>query len=104
MAGDKKIYEKAVREGLNYAWESQWDQAITSFKRAQAEMPDDPAIHNHLGLAYLEMEQYESALEAYHKASRLSPDDPAPLTRIAEVHNNGKEKKMNSKEKKLCAI
>ena len=87
MAGDKKIYEKAVREGLNYAWESQWDQAITSFKRAQAEMPDDPAIHNHLGLAYLEMEQYESALEAYHKASRLSPDDPAPLTRIAEVHS-----------------
>jgi tetratricopeptide (TPR) repeat protein len=87
LAGDKKIYEKAVKEGLNYAWESEWDQAVESFKRAVAEMPDDPVIHNHLGLAYLEMEQYEAALDAYHKASRLSPDDPAPLMRIAEVHS-----------------
>jgi tetratricopeptide (TPR) repeat protein len=87
LAGDKKIYEKAVKEGLNYAWESEWEQAVESFERAVAEMPDDPVIHNHLGLAYLEMEQYEAALEAYHKASRLSPDDPAPLMRIAEVHS-----------------
>jgi tetratricopeptide (TPR) repeat protein len=87
LAGDKKVYEKAVREGLNHAWESRWERAIESFKRALAEMPDDPVVHNHLGLAYLEMEQYESALDAYHQASRLSPDDPAPLARIAEVHS-----------------
>lgn len=49
-------------------------------------MPDDAAVHNHLGLAYFELGRFESALEAYTKASRLAPDDPAPLARIAGIH------------------
>ncbi|MGD8464443.1 MAG: tetratricopeptide repeat protein [Anaerolineae bacterium] len=86
MAGDKKVYEKAVQDGLDFAWEQKWDEAIEAYKRALAEMPDDPVIHNHLGLAYLEAERYESALRSYGHASKLVPGDPAPVLRMAEIH------------------
>jgi tetratricopeptide (TPR) repeat protein len=86
LAGDKKVYEKAIRTGLNFAWEGKWDQAADAYKQALAEMPDDPIVHSHLGLAYLELGRYESALRTYIQASRLAPDDPAALARIAEIH------------------
>jgi tetratricopeptide (TPR) repeat protein len=86
LAGDKKIYEKAIRKGLDFAWESKWQEALEAYQQALAEIPDDPAVHNHLGLAYLELERYEPALEAYRQASKLAPDDPAPWSRIADIH------------------
>ena len=86
MAGDKKVYEKAISAGLNFAWEGKWDKALTAYQKARSEIPDDPVVHNHIGLAYFELEQYDQALEAYHQAARLAPDDPAPLVRIAEIH------------------
>jgi len=86
MAGDKKLYEKQISTGLDYAWEGKWEQALAAYQKALAEMPKDPAVHNHVGLAYFELEQYEPAIEAYREASRLDPEDPAPLARIAEIH------------------
>ncbi len=86
MAGDKKVYDKAIQAGLNFAWEGKWQKALDAYRRALAEMPGDPVVHNHLGLAYLQLEQLEPALEAYAQASKLSPGNPAPLARIAEIH------------------
>lgn len=86
MAGDQKVYDKAIREGLDFAWEGRWHQAVAAYERAIAEVADEPAAHNHLGLAYLELEQFEDALGAYTRASKLAPEDPTPLTRIAEIH------------------
>jgi len=86
LAGDKKVYDKAISAGLNFAWEGKWDQALAAYKEALEEMPDDPVVHNHLGLAYFQLEQYEPALEAYHQATRLDPNDPSSLARIAEIH------------------
>jgi tetratricopeptide (TPR) repeat protein len=86
LAGNAKNYEKAIKEGLNFAWEGKWEKALEAYKRAQSEMPDDPEVHSHLGLTYLELERFESALRAYSQASRLAPNDPAPLKRIAEIH------------------
>ncbi len=86
MAGNKKVYDKAIRAGLNFAWEGQWEKALEAYQQAQTEMPDDPVVHSHLGLAYLELERFESALNAYSQASRLAPGDPAPVMRIAEIH------------------
>jgi lipoprotein NlpI len=54
LAGDKKIYEKAMREGHSFAWGGEWDKALGAYERALAEMPDDSEVHNYLGLAYLE--------------------------------------------------
>jgi tetratricopeptide (TPR) repeat protein len=86
LAGDRKVYEKAIREGLNFAWEGQWEKAVHCYENALAEMPDDPTVHNHLGLAYFELKRFEPALEAYTLASRLAPDDPAPMAWIAKIH------------------
>lgn len=86
MAGDKKVHEKAIREGLNFAWEGKWKKAVEAYKKALSEIDDDPVVHNHLGLAYFELEQFDDALGAYTEASRLAPEDPAPLARIAEIH------------------
>ncbi len=86
MAGDKKAYDKAVREGLDFYWGRQWQKALGAYNKALAEMPDDPVVHNHLGQVYLEQERFEPALGAYRKAAQLAPDDPAPLVRIAEIH------------------
>ncbi|MGD2207419.1 MAG: tetratricopeptide repeat protein [Anaerolineae bacterium] len=75
-----------MRKGLNFAWEGKWEQAMEAYQKALSEMPDDPAVRNHLGLAYLKLERFEAALEAYGKASRLDPENPAPLTRLVEIH------------------
>ncbi len=86
MAGDRKAYDKAIRAGLDFAWEGKWHKAVEAYEKAIAEIADDPTVHGHLGLAYLELEQFEQALHAYSQASRLAPQDPTPLTRIAEIH------------------
>lgn len=86
MAGDMKAYDNAIRAGHNFAWEGEWDKALEAYETALAEMPDAPAIHNHVGLAYYELERLEPALEAYTVASRLDADDPAPLAWIAKIH------------------
>jgi tetratricopeptide (TPR) repeat protein len=86
LAGDKKAYDKAVRAGLDAAWEGKWQKAVDAYQQALAQIEDDPVVHNHLGLAYLELEAFEEALGAYTRASRLATEDPAPLGRIAEIH------------------
>jgi len=86
LAGDKKAFEKAMREGLNFAWEGKWESALASFEQALAEEPDDPAVHSHLGMAHFQLGSFDSALDSYTKASHLAPEDPVPLARIAEVH------------------
>jgi tetratricopeptide (TPR) repeat protein len=86
LAGDKKVYEKAIREGLNHAWEGEWQKAVAAYKKALDELEGEPAVHNHLGLAYFELEKFDEALAAYTQASRLAPEDPAPLSRIADIH------------------
>jgi tetratricopeptide (TPR) repeat protein len=86
VAGDKKLYDKSLRAGLNLAWEGQWAKALEAYQKVLAEMPNDPLVHNHIGYAHLQLKHLQEALEAYHEASRLSPNDPAPLARMAEIH------------------
>jgi tetratricopeptide (TPR) repeat protein len=86
LAGDKNLYDKAIREGLDFAWGGQWEKAMEAYQRALAEVPKDPVVHNHLGLANFELERYDQALAAYREASRLAPEDPGPLLRMAEIH------------------
>ncbi len=86
MAGDRKVYDKTIKDGLNHAWEGDWAKALDSYQRALAELPDDPTVHGYVGLAYFELGRLGLALEAYSNASRLAPDDPDALARVAEIH------------------
>jgi tetratricopeptide (TPR) repeat protein len=95
LAGDIKAYEKAIRDGHNYAWEGKWEKALAAYESALAEMPDDLAIQRHLGLVYAELERYGDALEAYSKASRLTP-------KVAEIHERLGQR--HAAADSLCAL
>ncbi len=86
MAGDRKAYDKAIREGLDFAWAGKWEKAVASYRKALAQDSSDPVLYGHLGLAYLELGRFPESLEAYGQASRLTPDEAAPLVRIAAIH------------------
>jgi tetratricopeptide (TPR) repeat protein len=76
VAGNRKVFEEAMRAGANAAWDRKWDQAISAYQRALAEFPDDANVLTSLGLAYSGAGQLEVALESYQRARQLSPDDP----------------------------
>lgn len=86
MAGRRKVFEKAMKQAANYAWDHQWDEAIIEYKRALKEFPDDLTALTGLGLAYLESHKPDDALEIYQRVGQLVPDDPLTLSQIADVH------------------
>ena len=85
MVGKRSVFEEAMKRASNYAWDKQWSKAITEYKRALAEFPDDLTALVSLGMAYLESRQLKEALSAYQKASQLTPNDPLAWERVADV-------------------
>src|SRR5436305_97433 len=41
MAGNKTIYDTAMKRAHEYAWANQWDRALKEYGRALAEFPND---------------------------------------------------------------
>lgn len=85
MAGKRKVFEQALREGHNYAWDGQWKQAIAAYQRALQEFPDNADVHIYLAQAYLSSGEPASALAAYQRACELRPDDPLPHLRAGAI-------------------
>jgi len=85
VAGNRKVFEEAMRAGANAAWDGHWDQAIAAYQRALAEFPHNVSALTGLGLAYSGAGRLEAALECYQRASDLTPDDPVLLERIAKT-------------------
>jgi len=74
-----------MRAGADAAWDRNWDQAITAYRRALKEFPHDVNALTGLGLAYSGAGQLEAALDAYRQASDLAPDDPVLLEHIGKT-------------------
>jgi tetratricopeptide (TPR) repeat protein len=85
MAGRRKLFERAMRKGHNYAWDGRWEEAIREYRKALSEFPNDTTALTSLGFAFLESGKLEEALDAYQRADRLAPGDPLILKRVAEV-------------------
>jgi len=85
VAGNRKVFEKAMRAGTNAAWDGNWDQAIVVYRRALAEFSDDVSALIGLGLAYSGAGQLEATLKAYQRAIALAPDDPVLLEHIGKT-------------------
>jgi tetratricopeptide (TPR) repeat protein len=85
VAGNRRVYEAAVKRAGNLAWEKKWSRAIEEYSKALAEFPEDVSVLTGLGLAYAETQQLEQALEAYKKAANLSPDNPEVIQRVAQT-------------------
>jgi tetratricopeptide (TPR) repeat protein len=85
VAGNRRVFEQAMRQGTNFAWDRQWEKAIAEYQRAIAELPDDATAYTALGQALVYAGRDPEALEAYQRAARLTPDDPTALARVAEL-------------------
>ncbi len=85
MAGNRQVFEQAMRRGTNFAWDRQWDKAIAEYERAVAELPDEAPAYTALGQALVHAGRVKEALQVYQRAARLTPDDPLALTHVAEV-------------------
>ena len=48
--------------------------AVSSFRKAVEISPDDPILHNLLGLSFRKSQQFEDGLESFNNATRLDPD------------------------------
>jgi len=85
MAGNREVYEQALRQGNSSAWDQKWDQAITAYQRALTEFPGDPVAMDHLGLAFMQSGQLDQAQMVYQEAIRADPQNPIPHEKIAEI-------------------
>ncbi len=86
MAGNRSLFNEAIKNAYNAAWDSDWSKAIESYRRALAEFPQDVSAHLSLAQALEASKQFESALDEYRLVSKHQPGDPVPLCQIAVLH------------------
>lgn len=63
----RNLGEAHLREG-NYT------AALAELRKAEAINPDDPVLHNHLGLVFMARERVDDAIVHFEKAVQLNPD------------------------------
>ncbi|MGC9348072.1 MAG: tetratricopeptide repeat protein [Anaerolineae bacterium] len=85
MAGKRLRFEEAIQKANDFVWEEQWDEAITAYRRALTEFPDNVSALMGYAWALLNAEEYDKAIEVYERLTELSPSDPGPYERIAEL-------------------
>ena len=85
MPGREDIFQKAMNDGHSAAWDQEWDKAVSAYRRALQEFPDQPKALNSLGLALYQLGNIEEALQIYMNVAKISPDDPVPLEKVAQI-------------------
>lgn len=85
MAGNRALYEEALREGSARAWEQRWNEAIAAYQRALQEFPGDPDALCGLGLALSGAGRLEEALQVLQQAAEKAKDDPTLMEHVARV-------------------
>ena len=85
MAGNRDMYEQAMRAAFDHSWNRNWEAAIKAYKKALVEFPQDLAATLGLGDAFLEMGQLQVALKVFERALQLAPEDTGALGKLAGV-------------------
>jgi tetratricopeptide (TPR) repeat protein len=85
MAGNRQLFEAAMRQGDDSALEEQWEGAIEAYMRAVREFPNSSLACNSLGLALFNAGRLEDALKVYGQAAKLDPSDPLPIEKSGDV-------------------
>lgn len=86
MAGNKAIYDTAMKRAHDHAWSNQWDRAIKEYDRALAEFPDDLAACRNRAQCLFRLRQWPEALDAYSSLVQKEPADLFAINRLAEIH------------------
>ncbi|MDP2777688.1 MAG: tetratricopeptide repeat protein, partial [Anaerolineales bacterium] len=85
MPGRDDIFQKAMNEGHSAAWDQEWEKAVSAYRRALQEIPDQPKALNSLGLALYQIGSIEESLQVYMNVAKISPDDPVPMEKVAHL-------------------
>ncbi len=85
MAGNKAVFQDAIKKGHNAAWDRKWPVAIAEYGRASREFPEDASVHLSLAHALEASGQLENALHECRIAARILPHDPQPLMLVASL-------------------
>ncbi|MDO8753882.1 MAG: tetratricopeptide repeat protein [Anaerolineales bacterium] len=85
MPGREDIFQKAMNEGHSAAWDQEWEKAVSAYRRALQEIPDQPKALNSLGLALYQLGKIEESLQIYMNVAKISPDDPVPMEKVAQL-------------------
>ena len=86
MAGNKSIYDTAMKRAHEYAWANQWERAMKEYGRAITEFPNDRTAQRNLAQCMFRLRQWPQALEAYERLLDADPTDAFALNRLAEIH------------------
>lgn len=88
MSGDQQAYQYAMNQGHSSAWDQEWEKAITFYRMALGEFPDNYNALTNLALAYFELQKYPEALDYYQQAAAVSPNDAMPIEKVAEIYEH----------------
>ena len=91
MVGNRYLFEEAIQKANDSVWAEAWGQAITTYRRALAEFPDDISAIMGYAWALLNDGNHEEAIIAYRKLTKLAPSDPGPYERLAEIMEEREE-------------
>jgi tetratricopeptide (TPR) repeat protein len=85
MAGNRAVYEEAVRRGAARAWEQRWEEAIAAYQQALDEFPDEPDALSGLGMALAGAGRAEEALPVLQRAASMVQENPVLQENLAQV-------------------
>jgi tetratricopeptide (TPR) repeat protein len=86
MAQQKQVYQQAMSEAADAAWDHDWTRATAAYRRALDIAPDDPQALAGLALSLLESNQHDEALKVYKRVAALVPSDPLPHEKMASIY------------------
>lgn len=72
----ERSYREHLEAGERYKQHDMWYMAIQEWERAAEMHPEEPSVHQRLGMAYIRLRQFELALKHLQEATRLKPGDP----------------------------
>ncbi|MGC8960468.1 MAG: tetratricopeptide repeat protein [Chloroflexia bacterium] len=86
MAGNRGIYNAAMKRAQEHAQKQEWSAALKEYQRAAAEFPDDMDARLGIAAAYDGLQRWREAQEVYRKLQQEAPEDPVILERLAESY------------------
>lgn len=85
MTGRRDLFDQAMSQGHSAAWDQHWDRAISAYRAALQEFPDDGPALNSFGFALLQADRPDEALRVYQRAASLTPGDPVAPEKCGEI-------------------
>ena len=86
MAGNKTIYDTAMKRAHEYAWANQWDRALKEYGRALQEFPNDRTAQRNMAQCMFTLRQWPQAMSAYENLLSADPTDAFAINRLAEIY------------------